>query len=280
MFNRNKKVDKIIKNLTLIHYYVKSRNKSAGYTDINKDCEEFFAGLFNIVLQSNLIRLEKIKKDHKGIDLGDEQNSIAMQITSSTKRKKIIDTITAFEDESLKLYKKYNKILYVFIIGEKKEYKTFDSVIKKKYRLQIIDIYDLISVIINSKEELIEEVVEYIGANIDGHFLNELAYNTGYLPKEEKEEIKKFKNAKTFIVDYFGESLNSTNAMDIVKDINILIKKLSCIDKSSRELLYSLIYNRNREESNEESIKVENKIGLAIKQYGREDLYSSLVING
>jgi len=282
VFNRSKKVDNIIKSLTLIHFYVKSRNK-AGYTDINKECEEFFAGLFNIIMRSNFERLEKIKKNHIAIDLGDDYNLSAMQITSTNKKSKIKKTIAAFESENTKLYKKYSNTLFIFIIGEKLNYNKPVKIDETKgYKLVIIDIYDLIDNIINtSNDNIINEVISYIKRNMTNHFLNEMVYNTGYLPMEEKDQIKVFKHGNSFIKYYYNnESTTSSDIEFIRHNLKFFGNKLNEIDKIARQLLYSLIQKRNKSHSDEFSIKVEKHVGQLIKQLEQEEIYNCLEING
>lgn len=100
--------------------------------DINyKALEETVRRLLNLVYGYNLINLNRERKNHPAIDLGDSnaklpggKKGIAVQVTATTGRDKVRHTIRLFQQ--YRLDKQYDRLV-VFVTGDKEKFiKDFD----------------------------------------------------------------------------------------------------------------------------------------------------------
>lgn len=95
-------------------------NNGQGRIDINKDAEDFYCGLLNILLDSNLENLNYTKRDYPAIDLGDRDRKLAVQVTSTNSRDKIRETLKTFFENN---QDRHFSCLIILIIGQKERYK-------------------------------------------------------------------------------------------------------------------------------------------------------------
>ncbi|MBQ8237803.1 MAG: tetratricopeptide repeat protein [Oscillospiraceae bacterium] len=155
----------ITARLSLLTYYIKLCNKQ-GLTDANKEAEDFFCGLLNLILGTSLGNMNRIQQDYPAIDLGDPEEALAIQVTSTNNHKKIQHTLDEFfahdQDQS------YNQLI-VLIIGEKLQYrKKFQT--KRRFRFDPDkDIWDtamLCDEIMQLPDEKQEEVIRYLEARM------------------------------------------------------------------------------------------------------------------
>ena len=115
-----------------------------GRLDINLISEDAWIPIIREVYQCpNLINLNKKYRNFPGIDLGDEQDRVAFQITASTNLEKIKSTLEQFKKNN---YKNTFDELYIFTLREKqKSYsqeaidKILDGEIRFEARRHIID---------------------------------------------------------------------------------------------------------------------------------------------
>lgn len=115
--------------LSFLTLNVKLEN-GRGRTDINKDAEDFYCGLLNIVLGKKLENMNLLQMDFPAIDLADRRGKLCVQVTSTKTRDKITRTLDRFYDAELNgkpLTERFNRLI-VLIIGEKGNYrKPFDE---------------------------------------------------------------------------------------------------------------------------------------------------------
>lgn len=91
--------------------------------DVNIHSETFFCGLLNVVFGYNLKNINDTKKNFPSIDLEDELNRVAIQVTTQEDSSKIQHTLDKFFEN--KLNKTFDRLI-VLIIGSKPHYtKTF-----------------------------------------------------------------------------------------------------------------------------------------------------------
>ena len=119
MMKKKELLENINRNLILLKYYVQNQNKSGLY-DINIYCEDFFIDILNETFDWKLENLNQEYINYPAIDLGDINNRICIQVTSTIDSIKIKDTIKKFLEK--KLYNNYDE-LFIFILGDKKEYR-------------------------------------------------------------------------------------------------------------------------------------------------------------
>ena len=113
------RIKEIKAKLAWLAQYVKFNNQD-GMTDINKAVEDFFCGLLNIIFNASLENMNYVQRDYPAVDLGDEENRLAVQVTSTSSRDKIIHTLDKFFEH--KLDKDYNRLV-ILIVGKKEAYR-------------------------------------------------------------------------------------------------------------------------------------------------------------
>ena len=120
MINRNLYLEKIADSLGLLSHQVIVRN-SINLYDINIVAETFYADMLNLIEDLELKNVNTIEKNAPGIDLIDEKNKIAIQVTSDSTSEKIKHSIEEFI--SNRSYEKYDRMV-IFILTKKKNYTT------------------------------------------------------------------------------------------------------------------------------------------------------------
>lgn len=152
--------------------YLKSRVEIAGslnLTDIHIYAEDFYQALFNLL--GNSYKNGNIDKQNFAyIDLIDDSNKKAMQVTARDDNKKITETIEGFfENTEHPEYKDYS--LKVLLISKRAKDYTTDFTSKGKYKFNhqedVIDIERLIAIIKDSGREKIIELSKLLDNEID-----------------------------------------------------------------------------------------------------------------
>ena len=105
--------------LTHLRVSVEASN-SLNLQDLNVHAEAFFRDLLNLALDYRLINVNIVEKNARAIDLGDEVNRIAIQVTSTADFTKVKHTVGGFIKANLQ--SKYDRLI-VLIIGAKKSYR-------------------------------------------------------------------------------------------------------------------------------------------------------------
>ena len=96
-----------------------------GLYDANIYAQDILCRLYNTVFGIQLNNLNKEKTTVEGIDLGDTENRIAVQVTSENNSTKIKETIRIFIEKQL--YKDYDRLIFG-MLSDKKKYRTqFDT---------------------------------------------------------------------------------------------------------------------------------------------------------
>ncbi len=125
-FKRQELTKHIIDNLSFLS---KSTHLKSiiGLFDDARGAQDFFAGLFNLMYDYELVELDKLHDTttYIAVDLGDPKKKIAIQVTVQNDSFKINQTIKKFNKE--KLYKEYDRLI-ICIIGKKLAYTSaFDT---------------------------------------------------------------------------------------------------------------------------------------------------------
>lgn len=100
------KITKIIQWFSELTSRIKLNNK-LNLTDINIYCENDLIQILNNIYKWQLYNANKQNKNAKAIDLLDDNNRIAIQITSDTSTKKIKDSLTKFQETPFSNYDFY-----------------------------------------------------------------------------------------------------------------------------------------------------------------------------
>lgn len=85
-------IDKLNTYFSIYRYDIEGKSK-IGFTDENIVSEDFILNLLNIIWGTNLRNLNNDEDNASGIDLGDEQRSWCVQVTSDRSIEKVKDTL-------------------------------------------------------------------------------------------------------------------------------------------------------------------------------------------
>lgn len=94
---------------------VKFENRLYRY-NINKAAESFFEELLNEIWNRKLVNINKFEANAKSIDLGDEEASLCVQVTSTKTTHKVNGTLSKFKEKGW--INKYTSLKVVFIAHE------------------------------------------------------------------------------------------------------------------------------------------------------------------
>lgn len=136
-------------------FSLESRGKLALY-DLHKYSEDFSAHFLNQVYGYNLENLNLKKFNEPGMDLGDQDNKIAFQVTTNKKSKKINDTLKKLTDEQKEMFKSF----MIFIIGYKQRKYTINEDLAEQVGFTKENILDIADVMRRINTLTIEQMME------------------------------------------------------------------------------------------------------------------------
>ena len=128
MLSRGIIIGKVVDDLAALKYQIDTRNR-LGQFDLSKFCEDFCKELLNIVYDLNLKNLNATRSNNPGLDLGDDKNKVAYQITSTKTSTKINETLSAITPAQKT---DYNDIR-IFILGNKQGTYTIDTTLAASF---------------------------------------------------------------------------------------------------------------------------------------------------
>ncbi len=163
--NRQDYQKSIIKSLAWLSIQVSVSNR-LNLTDINVHSENFYRDLLNLTFDYKLVNINIIDQNAAAIDLGDEGNKFAIQVTSTSALAKTRKTVTKFIKKGL--HKKYDRLV-ILNITSKTEH-TVPTVGDNAYRLNtkddIWDTGDLAVRINNLELSKIQEVSNFLNKQL------------------------------------------------------------------------------------------------------------------
>lgn len=169
----------VMQKMSYFHSYLKMSNYES-YYDVNNIAEGFIMNLLNILYSLNLKDMNQVKRNYPGIDLGDEKEGIAVQVTSRRDIKKIKDTYDKIFKNKISdkiVADIFSKKIYFFILDMehiKLDNKTIESINKHaKGRFSGEDIITLKDIITEIRDlydndyNKFQMIYELISNNID-----------------------------------------------------------------------------------------------------------------
>lgn len=219
---------------------VKERNK-CNLTDIDSMCEAYIVEILNIVYGWNL----KINEYafEKAIDAIDKENKIVLQITSSNRKDKIINTFdNCKENKDIDGYR-----LVYFIIGYKMNYRLKNELSSQSIKVDIIDTSIILEKIKeNSDSILLSKVYDniiriYDGVGITGREIREIV-NRGTANKNKYGD----KYNVVVVDEMFNISLQFVGAANIFDDNYAVLRYNDMLFYISEENLHKkLLFDLN-----------------------------------
>ena len=252
--NKEVYLKNIAENLALLSREVSILNAVNLY-DINIIAEDFFPGLLNLIYGYELKNANHLEKNAPAIDLIDQKNRIAVQVTSDNSSTKIKHTIEEFNKSQA--YHFYDRLVVLILTQKKKYSSNFDtqglfSFEKARY---IWDVEKLIKDIRELETAQIKNVSDYLSEELYNKYYSVRETQAGevdtiidlieYISQHRKVNkdrettvdpeykiYKRFKNfADKLITEYttlytiYGEALNIVNetlGIDEAQDIIIM----------------------------------------------------------
>ena len=140
------------------------RLNNLNYFDMNITCEYFYIHLLNCIFGWNLRNENFTQKNTSTIDLVDNDNRIAIQVTSNKSANKIHNTLKSFREK--KLYEKYDKLIFIIIVKKKSYSDKFGSDIQGAFLFdEKRDIYTMDKLIRKIQDlgyQKVTEICEYL----------------------------------------------------------------------------------------------------------------------
>ena len=148
--------------LTQLRMSVGHRN-SLNLQDVNVHAEAFFRDFLNLVFDYKLKNINILERNARAIDLGDEDERIAIQVTSTSELDKIKHTHKGFVASGLD--GKYDRLV-VLIIGEKRRYRESslggDGVVSMSLAEDVWDIPELLRQVGDLRLDRLERCCEFL----------------------------------------------------------------------------------------------------------------------
>lgn len=254
MMNKEVYLKNIAENLALLSREVSILNAVNLY-DINIIAEDFFPGLLNLIYGYELKNANHLEKNAPAIDLIDQKNRIAVQVTSDNSSTKIKHTIEEFNKSQA--YHLYDRLVVLILTQKKKYSSNFDTqgLFSFEKARDIWDVEKLIKDIRELKTAQIKNVSDYLSEELYNKYYSVRETQAGevdtiidlieYISQHRKVNkdrettvdpeykiYKRFKNfADKLITEYttlytiYGEALNIVNetlGIDEAQDIIIM----------------------------------------------------------
>lgn len=165
--------------------------------DINIHIENIFRDILNILYSDrNFVNLNTLEANFSAIDLGDNLNEIAFQITSTTSKTKVLNTITKYKDDY-----NYQKVIMLYpTLKKPKRTKGFEDDIDNKFLFEEWDLNDLLSKINDANTEQIRNIQQIllheVTPNLYENSFEKNEDNTAFDQWDslEKKDIRNFKD--------------------------------------------------------------------------------------
>ena len=230
--NRTRYYNYIEEKLNFLAYRIEKRGK-INLLDLNIHSETFFAELFNILYDYNLVNLNCIKQNAEGIDLVDTKNKIIIQISATCTKEKIENSL----NKGIYLfYKDYN---FKFIsISKEVSNKLRITEFENPYNLifdsqkDILDSTTLLRYILNleidKQKILFEFIKKELGEEISTVKVDSnLAEIINVLAKEDLDLKSAKINTTVFVIEKKINYNNLNGVRELIDDYKIFSVKLN-----------------------------------------------------
>lgn len=256
MTESGKFIEIIIKNLNILRSEITSKS-NLGLLNLNTHCENLIRDILNITYDLSLSNLNDKTSNFPGIDLGDFQNKVAYQITSTKTAKKIDDTLKICLKK--KHFEHFDQINIFILTAKQNSYSIksitapsfkfdtnniidFDDLYKSIRQLPLTHLSKLHSLIRNELPEIVQSFNEQnIASELDPLPILDLKLETSFSIELEQAELQVFlkevhHRVKNNLLPYFSITILEE------KYFHSLLKKLRNMDRTleNRETIVDL----------------------------------------
>jgi len=242
-------IGQIIDEFTSISSQVRSRAGLHLY-DLNIHLENFFKDVLNITYGLKLRNLNEERSNNPGLDLGDESEGIAFQISSTKTSAKVEKTL----QKSLPQKDKFSKI-YILILGEKQTSYTLKAELTAPFNFtkedNILDIEDILKKVMLLPIKSLQTLYDYVSHEVarikieleipdkNGKYQTNIDQFIEQIPKEQFLGISSYYN-------YWKEKDNyDIDLKDVLEDFRQFIKSLKNLPRITRQF-YSFLLQRGK----------------------------------
>ncbi|MFA8299145.1 MAG: SMEK domain-containing protein [Hyphomicrobiales bacterium] len=162
MIPRIRIIDKVVDALTNIDSKVELSG-CLNLQDINVHLENVFRDLLNLIYTDREFKnLNSLEGNYTAIDLGDNLNDIAIQVTSDTSRKKVVKTLDLYKKEN-----NFSKVIMLYCkIKKPSRQKDFSDIIQGRFDFEEWSLKCLQKKIMDLKFEDLENVANLLQKEI------------------------------------------------------------------------------------------------------------------
>ena len=187
-----------IDNIITAFTQLESKIKLCGHLnlqDINIHLENTLRDILNVIYTDRKFKNLNVESGNfTSIDLGDDINDIAFQVTSTTSVKKVVDTITKYKAEY-----NYKKVFMLFgTIKKPKRKKLFDAEIDGKFEFEEWDFTTLVEQINDCESQQLNQIqqilINEVLPNFNLTIKNEDVSATVLWDDLENKDIRNFKD--------------------------------------------------------------------------------------
>lgn len=254
MITRGYFIGQIVDELSAISTQVQNLCR-LNLTDLNLYLENFYKEVLNNMLNLELLNLNDVRSNNPGLDLGDEKNGFAFQITSTKKSKKINETLQKITPEDTSKYKK----IHILIIGKKQG--TYSALATESCpdftEGDIWDISDLCKILVNMPIDRLQTLFNYVQAEVarvkieleapdsNGDYATNI---NEYFEASQVPKVGGCKEFNTFLMESgFGEGPEY-----LVKELKAFSKRLEKLPRVTRQFYAKLFEFRKNALANED----------------------------
>ena len=263
MITRGYFIGQIIDELTAVSHQVEAR-AGLQLLDLNRYIEDFFKDVLNIVLGYNLKNLNEQRSNNPGLDLGDEANGVAYQITSTKSSAKVNGTLEAIckhPDQA----EKFGKII-VFIVTEKQGSYSLSDKFAKPLGFttdQIKDVNDLLKKILSLPIDRLQQLFDLITKEVarvkieleipdkNGKFKTNIDKYVEDIPRERFDGV-----AKYIEFQVLQNAEYELSEEKVLADFKKFIKKLRGLPRITRQF-YTFLLTRGEWKDSEMYMNVD-----------------------
>ncbi|WP_051227869.1 SMEK domain-containing protein [Oceanospirillum beijerinckii] len=215
-------LDQILKLLAQLSKEVEIKS-SINLTDLNIYSENFYRDLFNLSFGWNLKNINLTHHNAAAIDLADDENRIAIQVTSTSSLNKVRSTVEKFIKSEL--YEKYDRLI-IINISKKQIYRTLEIGDPSKHILNtkkdILDYRDIAKSINDRDTSELSDIYDFLSNEINVvEVCNSISSDDPY-----KENIIRHRNE----VSKYFENINYFKYYTSEEDNSIIFKGYACAE--------------------------------------------------
>jgi hypothetical protein len=246
----------IVDEFAVIGAQVKMRNR-VGFTDLSVFCESFFKDVLNCLLDANLRNLNEERSNEPGLDLGDDENKLAVQVTSTANTEKVNATLAKITPEQKKAYR---KIIVLSICGKQQKY-SLDASLAAELNFSSKHVWDMNTLArkaVGLEIDKLESLHRLVRANVAKVRVElEVPDENGNYPTNGYDQWEVRIRPKIgdgwsfakFSAEQGGVKLEEVDHADLEKGLKLLGKKLSRLPRVTREFLVVLLERRESKRS-------------------------------